>query len=192
MDERLYRFLKYAAISLTLLWAGWIAYDSFFSASQPGDYAYHAGTNFFTDGYYTKALKEYEAALSEDPEYLPALRGRAEALIMLKREPEAIEIYDELIALQPDNAGNFANRGIAYDRLGKYENALVDYETSLSLDLEVGEGPGWMIRFFRKQAEKPPGIPERAGYIRVQLALPPAERVLQVPEEDEAQRPYKK
>jgi tetratricopeptide (TPR) repeat protein len=192
MDERLYRFLKYTAISLTLLWAGWMAYDSFFSGSQPGEYAYHAGTNFFADGNYKQALKEYEAALSEDPEYLPALRGRAEALIMLDRESEAIESYDELIARQPDNAGHYANRGIAYDRLGEYENALANYEKSLSLDAEVGEGPGWLTRFFRKQAEKPPGIPERAGYLRAQLALPPAERVLRIPEQDAAQRPYKK
>jgi len=191
MDDRLYPILKYTAITLGVLWVGWSLYTSFFGSSEPGDYAYHAASNFFADGHYDQALTQYERALQADPQHLPALRGRAETLIVLDREAEAIALYDRLIARQPDNAGHHANRGIAYDRLGEHEKALADYETALRLDRSVGGGPGWLTRFFRKQAEKPPGIAERARYLKAQLALPETERVLQVPAADQAQRPYK-
>jgi tetratricopeptide (TPR) repeat protein len=192
MTARNYRYLKYTAIALTLAWVGWTLYGMWFAGSEPGDYAYHAGSNHFTDGNYPKALQEYDKALQANPNHRAALRGRAETLIMLNRESNAIAAYDELIALEPDKAGHYANRGIAYDRIGNYNAALTDYEKALHLDQEVGEGPGWLTRFLRNQAEKPPGIAERANYIKTQLALPASERVLYTPEEDTSQRPYKK
>lgn len=190
MKNRLRAFPTYAAVAAAALWGGWLIYDSFHQA--PGDYAYLAGGRHFADGRYERALAEYEAALRENPRHLPALRGRAETLIMLGREREAVATYDRLIALQPNNPGHYANRGIAHDRLGEHAKALADYEKSLSLDPALGEGPGWLTRFLRNQPEKPPGIADRAEYLRRQLALPPAERLLKVPSLDQAQRPYKR
>ncbi len=193
MDERLYRFMKYTAVTMALAWIGWTIYDTFFARVEPGEYAYHAASNHFADRRYDRALVEYDKALQENPGYTPALRGRAETLIMLGREAEAITVYDQLIALQPDNAGHYANRGIARDRLDQYEQALADYATALALDPKVGEGPGWLTRFLRNQPEKLPGIADRARYLQEQLALPPSERVLRVPELDAAAaRPFKK
>lgn len=191
MDERLYPFLKYTAIVMAMAWIGWTLYESLFAHSEPGDYAYYAASNYFADGRYEQALAEYHKALDENPEHLAAQRGRAETLIMLQREREAIEAYHRLIAIQPHNAGHYANLGIAYDRLGDHDQALASYEKSLSLDPKVGDGPGWLTRFLRNQPEKPPGIADRVGYLRKQLALPPSERLLRIPEADQAQRPYK-
>lgn len=191
MDERLYSLLKYIAIFIVAAWIGWWVYQSFYISTKPGDYAYYSGSNYFTDGYYQRALVEYSAALQENPDHIPAIRGRAETLIMLQREPEAIEIYDHLIALQPDNPGYYANRGIAYDRLGEHHKALADYQQALHLDPSIGDGPGWLTRFLRNYSDKPPGIADRAGYLREQLNLPPTERLLRVPERDTVQRPYK-
>lgn len=192
MTARSYRYLKYTAIVLTVAWVGWTLYGMWIAGSEPGDYAYHAGSNHFTDGNYPKALQEYEEALQTNPDHRAALRGRAETLIMLKRELEAIEIYNKLTTLEPNKAGYYANRGIAYDRIGNYKAALEDYEKAIRLDPEVGEGPGWLTRFLRNQAEKPPGIAERANYIKTQLALPASERALYTPDKDTSQRPYKK
>lgn len=191
MGDKLYRFLKWTAIGLTVAWIGWAAYDNFISGKEPGEYSYAAGERAFSDGNYEEALEGYDEALQLNPGLLPALSGRAQTLIMLDREIEAVEIYDELIAAQPDVAAHFANRGIALDRLGRHEEALASYERALSVDEEVGGGPNWLTRFLRNQPEKPPGIRERSDYIRGQLALPVSERVLSKPEEDDAQRPYK-
>lgn len=190
MAERTYRLLMATAITLTVAWVLWSFYDMHRSR-EPGDYAYHAGSNFFADGQYQQALESYREALAAAPDHLAALRGEAEALIVLGREAEAIETYQALIARQPEFAGHHANLGIAHDRLGQHREALASYRRALSMDEAVGDGPGWLTRFFRKQAEKPPGIAERAAYLQAQLARPEAERVLRVPELDQAQRPYK-
>ncbi len=199
MDERLYRFLKYTAIVMAIFWGGWEIYSHFFARSEPGDYAYQAGSKYFADGHYEQALKEYESALKKyesdpgvNPKYNHALRGRAETLIMLKQEYKALAIYDELIALEPDLAVNYAVRGLAHDRLGQHQKALADYQQAIKLDPEIGEGPGWLTRFLRNQQEKIPGIADRARYLQAQMELPESERVLSIPEQDEAQRPYKK
>jgi len=192
MDERLYRVLKYTAIALTLAWVGWSLYDSFLAHTDPGDDVYQAGDRMFEDGQYERALAEYDAALRINPEHVHALRGRARSLLLLERYPEALAAFDQAIDKEPGFAGSYANRGILYDRMGRYEQALADYERAVTLDAEVAEGPGWLTRFFRLQAEKPPTVADRARYLREQLAKPEGERVLRMPELDEEQRPYKK
>ncbi len=43
----------------------------------------------------------------------------------------------------------------------------------------------------RNEAEPPPTIGDRADYLAAQLSLPPAERLLRVPEEDARQKSYR-
>ncbi len=191
MDDRLYRFLKWTAIILAAAWLGWAVYENFFLGKEPGEYKRAAASRYFSDGDYQQALESYDEALRVNPELNGAKWGRAETLIMLNREYEAVQIYDELIAQQPDVAANYANRGIALDRMGQYTEALASYEKAVSLDAETGDGPHWLTRLLRNQPEKPPGIADRAAYLREQLALPAADRLLRVPEMDDAQRPYK-
>ncbi len=83
-----------------------------------------------------------------------------------------------------------ANRGIVRDLLGDHEGALADYEAGIRLEPEVGEGPGFLTRFMRNQGERPPSVADRARYLREQLARPPADRLLRVPEEDTEQRAH--
>jgi tetratricopeptide (TPR) repeat protein len=170
----------------------WLLYGGMFADPAPGDFAYQAASKYFADGGYEQALAEYEDALRENPAHLGALAGKAAVLVQLKRERDAIAIYDRLIATQQEHPGHYANRGIAHDRLNQHESALADYEIAISLDPEIGDGPGWLTRFLRNEPEPVPGIADRAEYIRSQLALPPPQRVLRVPKIDEAQRPYKK
>ena len=191
MDDRLYRFLVVTAIIMTIAWVGWSAYDSFFVGRTPGEMSYHAANNFFEDGNYARALEEYEAALRENPQSIDALRGRARSLMQLGRDQEALAVFDEAIAREPGFGATYANRGILYDRMGKYPQAIADYEKALQLDRELSEGPNWLTRFLRLQPDKPPTIDERARYLRAQLAKPESERVLRMPEEDNKQRPYK-
>ena len=190
MDERYYRTLTIVAVTLTVGWLGWAIYDSFVDR-EPGDSAYFAANDLFADGHYERALTEYETALTEAPDHIHALRGKARSLLKLERYDEALASFNAAIEREPQFAATYANRGILYDQMGQYRNALADYEKALALDSELAEGPNWMTRFLRLQPEKPPTIEARAGYLRQELEKPESQRVLRVPELDEEQRPYK-
>jgi tetratricopeptide (TPR) repeat protein len=192
MNERLYKSLKWTAIILTVAWIGWSFYDGFYAQRKPGDNAYFAGNNLFKDGYYERALREYEQALNENPNHIHARRGKARSLLQLKRYQAALTAFNQALTQAPDFATTYANRGILYDRMGRHEEALADYERALQMDNRLADGPDWLTRFFRLQPEPPPTIADRAQYLREQLAKPPSERLLRQPELDDKQRPFYK
>ena len=191
MDKRLYRFLVWTAIVLTVAWVGWSLYDSMISPRQPGDMAYLEGNTLFEDGEYDRALDKYDEALDIVPDHIHALRGRARSLMQLGQSAQALATFNTAIALEPEFAASYANRGILHDRMGRYEMAIEDYERAIELDPEIAEGPHWLTRFLRNQPEKPPGIAERAAYLRKELTKPEGERLLRLPEVDAEQRSYK-
>jgi len=100
--------------------------------------------------------------------------------------------FNRAIELDENFAAAYANRGILYDRTGKYERAVADYRKALELDPGLAEGPGWFWRFLRNIPEPPPTIPDRIAYIESELKKPEGNRLLSVPEIDEQQRMYKK
>lgn len=190
MDDKTYKFLVRTAIVMGLAWVGWTIYDGFFTSTEPHSSEFSAAARYFKDGLYDEALTEYQEILSSDRDNIRALGGKAQALMQMRRHAEALALLDQLLAREPEYAPAYVSRGILKDRMGDYEGALADYERSLSLDAEVAEGPGLLTRFLRNQAEKPPTVADRAGYLREQLAKPESERVLRMPEEDVKQRSY--
>jgi len=191
MDDPIYRVLKSLAIGLAVLWIGWMAYEGLMKEHVPGEKAYEAANRYFEDGDYQHALTEYNNALQEDPKLVPAMRGKARALMQLKQYDESLALFNAAIDKEPDFAPAYANRGILHDRMGQYQQAVDDYEKALKLNPELADGPSWITRFLRLQTQKPPSIADRARYLKQQLALPESERVLRVPEKDEKQRSYK-
>ena len=109
----------------------------------------------------------------------------------LGRDDEAMQELDSAVSIEPTFAAAFANRGILHDRRGEPAQALADYREALRLKPDLGEGPGLLTRFFRLQYKHPPTIADRADYLAKELAKPPGERKLRVPEIDAKQRMYK-
>ena len=181
---------KRIAVALAVASAAWFLYDSLIASRDPALDAQSAADRVFEDGYYERALGLYRDRLAVEPGNPYALRGVALSLMQLGRDDEALAAFAAAIAAEPDFAGSFANRGILHDRMGDHEAAIADYERALALDPEVAEGPHWLTRFLRNQPERPPTIADRLAYLKGELAKPEAERLLGLPEEDQAQRPY--
>jgi Flp pilus assembly protein TadD len=158
---------------------------------NPGDYNVKAGNYRLEDGQYEEAVKEFSEALKKNPENALAHLGLAITYIQMNKSAEALVELNRTIELAPEMAATYANRGVLYDRWGEYEKALADYRKALALDPEILEGPGFLWRFMRNIDEKPPTILQRADYLEAELAKPPAERLLRIPEKDEKQRMYK-
>ena len=150
-----------------------------------------AGNRYFEDGLYVDASKNFTAVIAQDPNNIEAIRGLARSYMQLGKHDPALELFNQAIALVPDYAPSYANRGILHDRMQQYTLAIADYRHALQLQPELAKGPGWITRFLRNQAEPPPSILDRMNYLQQELQKPETERLLQLPEKDQQQRPYK-
>ncbi len=186
----LYSTLKFAAIVLGLSFIAWAFYEQLIGR-DPLDVAWEDAERLFEDGSYERAEAAFSAILEQRSDHLFALSGLARSRHRAGANEEALAAYNEVLALNPEQADALANRGILLDTMGRHEAALKDYAKALELDPELADGPSWMTRFLRNQAEAPPTIADRMDYLRAELAKPEVERVLRVPEIDEAQRPFR-
>ncbi len=184
------RTWKRLAVALAVAGVAWFLYDTLIAQRDPALDAQAAADRAFDDGDYERALALYRerAALQSDNGF--ALRGIALSLMQLGESDAALQAFERAIAAEPDVAFVWANRGILHDRLGRHEAAVTDYRHALALDPAVADGPHWLTRFLRKQADRPPTVADRLAYLESELAKPPAQRRLRMPDIDDAQRAY--
>jgi len=176
-------------------------YDQMFEA-VPGDYYVRKGDQRLSEGNYDKALDNFNRALKEMPDHRGALMGRALVFLQTERYPEALAELDYLInylerTLEPDDptgrgvlAAAHANRGIAYDRMGRYQDALDEYVAALRTDEDAVSGPD-VVHKILYGSDDVSSVRKRAQYLYEQLQLPEDQRLLRVPEIDAKQRMYK-
>ncbi|MEM9945327.1 MAG: tetratricopeptide repeat protein [Cyanobacteria bacterium P01_D01_bin.36] len=65
------------------------------------------------------------------------LRKRAQREAKQQNYAAAIQIFNQLSAYEPNNADNFANRGLMHYNLKHYEQALADFDRALELNPEL-------------------------------------------------------
>lgn len=185
-----YRFLVWAAVGTAIFVVGSMFYRFVFSGEDLGELNYRRGTLRLDDGKYAEALTEFQEHLKKNPLHASGYVGKAQALMGLGDNQAALQEFETALSFDPKHPGALANRGILNDRMGRYQEALADYRAALKLEPDLGDGPGWLTRFFRSQWEPPPTIADRAKYLEAELKKPPRERRLQNPEEDAKQRSY--
>jgi tetratricopeptide (TPR) repeat protein len=67
----------------------------------------------------------------------PTFKLQLAALLNASKQPrKAIEMYDQLLRVDPENAAALRGRGDAYLSLGEHKNALKDYNEALSFEPE--------------------------------------------------------
>lgn len=190
--DSLHRFLVWMAMLTFVVVVGVTTYGYLFeSGDELGVMEYRRGNLRLEDGKPEGALREFDTVLKRDPNHAPSHLGRALALMALRQNDEALMSFDLAVEIRPDFSAVYANRGILHDRMGRYSEAISDYHKALSLDPELGEGPGWITRFLRNQDEPPPTIADRARYLEAELKKPAWERKLRYEEIDQKQRSYK-
>ncbi len=170
--------------------------------STPGDFEVRQGDIKLSDGDYDEAIEIFDQALVAQPDHRGALHGKAAALIMLGRYDEAEATLTYLIdflieTLEDDDptgigalSAAYTNRAIIKDRHGRHQEAFDDYVEAVRVDYEIAEGPDWVEHLLYYDHE-PSSALKRARYLHEQFQLPEAERVLTLPELDDAQRMYK-
>ena len=89
--------------------------------------------NFAIPSNHLKALiskSEAVVPLSEEKQLVSAETyfHRGNEAYLMKLYQDAIVAYDEAIRLQPDFANAYVNRGLAKEKLGQHESAIMDYQ----------------------------------------------------------------
>ncbi len=176
--------------------------EPYFFNAPPGDYETRQGDILLSDGKWEAARERFDAALRAAPEHRGAWMGKAIAWLQAGHPAEAEVAFTHLIQLlarqdgsdDPTGravlAGALANRGILYDREGRFEAALADYQQALAVDAQAVDGPGMIDRILYGNTQ-PSTVAQRAAYLERQLALPEGERLLHVPALDARERMHK-
>ncbi|HRW59600.1 MAG TPA: tetratricopeptide repeat protein [Defluviicoccus sp.] len=194
------RFIILMVVATFVMFTAWAVVREYLEA-PPGDYETRQGDILLTDRKYDEAIAKFSEALERSPNHRGAMMGRAITLLQGGRHDEAEAEFSHLIAfltetVEPDDATGigvlaaaYANRGILYDREGRFEAALADYREALKIDAGAVAGPGLMHKVLLHA--RPSTVADRARYLQEQLALPEDQRVLHVPEIDAKQRMHK-
>ena len=195
------RYIILMILAMAVAAAFTLGYD-FFTAGAPGDYYVRKGDIRLGDGKYDEALENFDLALEEAPNHRGAIMGRAVVFTQTERYNEAIAEYQHLIRFLEDTlveddttgkgtlAAAYANRGIVYDRQGKYQDALDSYIEALRTDEGAVSGPD-VVHKILYGSTGVSSVRKRAQYLYEQLKLPEDQRLLRIPEIDDMQRMYK-
>ena len=84
------------------------------------------------DTFNRSQLQELTAAITLDPNLLPALGDRAEAYFELNQFPEAIADYVEIVTLNPTDAGAYNDCALAKMQLGNNYAAISDFDKAIA------------------------------------------------------------
>jgi len=87
--------------------------------------------------YYDKALEYIDKALEYSPERQQLGYVKGNILLQMGRGEEAVEYYKEIVEYNDNVTESWWNLGVAYSRLGDYENAIAAFERSV----EIGRHP---------------------------------------------------
>ncbi len=73
-----------------------------------------------------------------DRKYVPAYRGKANVLRLLKRYEEALATFDEALSLNPSSATLYTEKGNVLFALKRFEEAITAYERATQLQPDFG------------------------------------------------------
>ena len=95
---------------------------------------YSRATAHRVDGWYDRAIEDYDQAIRLDPKHAIAYNDRGTAYSSRAQPNRAIQDFDQAIRLNPKLASAFNNRGNAYSSRGELDRAIQDYDHALKLE----------------------------------------------------------
>jgi tetratricopeptide (TPR) repeat protein len=94
---------------------------------------YNLGLIAQTAGHLRIAELNYELALATDPKFTPALFNLG--TVLSRTNPsDAVRVYQQLVALQPNNAGAHLNLGFALRSIGRKSDATKEFDRAVALN----------------------------------------------------------
>lgn len=135
-DKILLIFLLYALFAYSVLVTGQPNTEEVFNNTVT---YYNTGNVFYDSQQYEAAIKKYDKAIEQNPNYTEAYLGRGLAYQALENYTEAIDDFNKTIELDLNLTEAYYNRGKAYYILKQYEKALQDYNNAIELNSSYAE-----------------------------------------------------
>ena len=105
------------------------------SKAKAGPDLYVAVARLYEEsGKLAEAEQQYQAALKENPNHLPALLGYAQLKLRLERPDDALRLYQRAAKAHPQQAAVHNNIGLCYARQGKPDEAIAALNRAIQLD----------------------------------------------------------
>ena len=110
-------------------------YDRLIDPNNPNSLAlYRRAVALDASGQTDKALEDYSAAIKADPKSSLAFLGRGVLLAVRKRAYDrAVEDFDKVLVIEPDNVEALVSRGDAFAQLGDLGRAMADLNRAVAL-----------------------------------------------------------
>lgn len=110
-------------------------YDRLVDPGNPDSLAlYRRAVALDASGQTDKALDDYSAAIKADPKSSLAFLGRGVLLAVRKRAYDrAIEDFDKVLVIEPDNVEALVSRGDGFGQLGDLGRAMADLNRAVAL-----------------------------------------------------------
>ncbi|MGH7936853.1 MAG: tetratricopeptide repeat protein, partial [Chthoniobacterales bacterium] len=115
------------------------------------------------------ALEDYSSSLRFDPNLGGVLSRRGRLYLQQNDLDNAISDFSEAIRAEPgtDSASSYACRALAYERKGNLDAALVDFESALRLNQQIG----WIYleqgKLYQRQRRLPEALADYSAAIRL-------------------------
>jgi tetratricopeptide (TPR) repeat protein len=100
---------------------------------NPKDAVVHfsIGTVMLEQKKYQQAVKAFTTATMLKKDFAAAYKQRAKAYLFWHHNDEAIDAYDEVLAMLPNDVEALSDRGEAYQQLGLFDRAREDFDTAI-------------------------------------------------------------
>lgn len=82
----------------------------------------------------TWLYKDDDALLQKDPSDWGAYMGRGLTYLSMNKPEKALADFNKAVELAPKRPGPLCNRANAYEMLGRYKEAIQDWQTCLEKD----------------------------------------------------------
>ncbi|HML26618.1 MAG TPA: tetratricopeptide repeat protein, partial [Methanomethylovorans sp.] len=101
------------------------------------------GLEMSRNGSYTEALKLFDQALELDPQSIEILENKAETQYLMGNPQAALDSYEAILDRKSNSSEILYKKGIMLEALGRYNESLIIYETSLEeFDVQYSQSSG--------------------------------------------------
>eukprot|EP01017_Pseudomicrothorax_dubius_P012205 TRINITY_DN1485_c0_g1_i5.p1 TRINITY_DN1485_c0_g1~~TRINITY_DN1485_c0_g1_i5.p1 ORF type:complete len:597 (-),score=229.01 TRINITY_DN1485_c0_g1_i5:177-1967(-) len=101
-----------------------------------GEKARERGNEFFKNGDYPNAVKEYDEAVRRNPKDSKAFNNKATCLTKLGDIPGALKAVERAVEIDPTFVKAWAKKGSIHQTLSEFHKAMEAYEKGLKIDPE--------------------------------------------------------